>query len=267
MNNQIRRPDSKSEPEKRAGRAKSGIPNSTVHPLAASRAHSLAVQRLNSFGKSRKGVPMGERDTPQGWKISQVERLIDLPRRDIQRACYAGQGGACILEPADSTWGKRFYSTDDIAKLMLVKLYKDQGYCLPEIRDLLNRSDEQANVEKELSVWKARLEEELLEIELKLNRILALLAALGSSEGARIEAVGEHLRQRLPRETFDMLKSTLFETDAPHPTPEALDALSRGLDKPGIDLAIDLWAGPGSYDCIVNIFWDQQGKESNGHQE
>ena len=85
---------------------------------------------------------------------------------------------------------KRFYSTDDIAKLMLVKLYKDQGYCLPEIRDLLNRSDEQANVEKELSVWKARLEEELLEIELKLNRILALLAALGSSEGARIELSG-----------------------------------------------------------------------------
>lgn len=267
MNNQIKRPDSKSGPEERAAHAKHDVANSTVHPLAASRARSLAVQRLNSFGKNRKGVPMSERDAPQGWKISQVERLIDLPRRDIQRACYAGQGGACILEPADSTWGKRFYSTDDIAKLMLVKLYKDQGYCLPEIRDLLIGPDGQTNAEKELSVWKARLEEELLEIELKLNRVLALLAALGSSEDDRIEAVSEHLRQRLPQETFDMLTDILFETVAPRPTPEVLDALARGLNKPGIDLAIDLWAGPGSYDRIVNILWDQQGEENDGHRE
>lgn len=254
MNNQTRRPDSKSEPEKRAGRAKSGVPNSTVHPLAASRAHSLAVQRLNSFGKSRKGVPMSERDTPQGWKISQVERLIDLPRRDIQRACYAGQGGACILEPADSTWGKRFYSTDDIAKLMLVKLYKDQGYCLPEIRDLLNRSDEHINTKEELSIWKARLEEELLEVELKLNRVLALLAALNNNDD-HIKGSGDYLRQQLPQEVIDMLQRALFGLSAPCPTSETLKTLVSHLDKPGIDLAIDLWAGPGSYDRIVEALW------------
>lgn len=209
---------------------------------------------------------MSERDTPKGWKISQVERLIDLPRRDIQRACYAGQGGACILEPADSTWGKRFYSTDDIAKLMLVKLYKDQGYCLPEIRDLLIGSDGHINTKEELSIWKARLEEELLEVELKLNRVLALLAALNSNDD-HIKGSGEYLRQQLSRETFYMLKGMLFKTDVPHPGPEALGTLARSLDKPSIDLAIDLWAGPGSYDRIVNILWDQQEEENDGHQE
>ena len=29
-----------------------------------------------------------------GWKISQVEALVGLPRRDIQRACYEGAGGS-----------------------------------------------------------------------------------------------------------------------------------------------------------------------------
>lgn len=255
MNNRIKRQVSPNVLQEGAQTAKRGIANNTVHPLTASRARALAVQRLNSFGKSRKGVPMSESNTPQGWKISQVERLIDLPRRDIQRACYAGQGGACILEPTDSTWGKRFYSSGDIAKLMLVKLHKDQGYSLPEIRDLLNHPGKQFETQEQLSIWRARLEEEMLEVELKLNRVLVLLAALKDDGDEHTESIEGLLRRRLPQETIDILTSVLSGAKPPHLTAETLDTLASQLDMPGIDLAIDLWAGPGAYDRVADALF------------
>lgn len=221
----------------------------------ASRARALAVQRLNSFGKSRKGVPMSESNTPQGWKISQVERLIDLPRRDIQRACYAGQGGVSILEPTDSTWGKRFYSSSDIAKLMVVKLHKDQGYSLPEIADLLNRPGKQSDTQRQLSIWRARLEEEMLDVELKLNRVLALLAVLEKDDDEHDEAIEELLRQQLSQETINALTDILSGAEPTCLAAKTLDILASYLDKPGIDLIIDLWAGPGTFDWLINALW------------
>lgn len=32
---------------------------------------------------------MDHADQPPGWQISQVVELIDMPRRDITRSCYA----------------------------------------------------------------------------------------------------------------------------------------------------------------------------------
>ena len=46
-----------------------------------------------------------------GWKISQVEALVGLPRRDIQRACYEGAGGLGIVHPQNTAWGWRMYET------------------------------------------------------------------------------------------------------------------------------------------------------------
>lgn len=255
MNNRIRRQTYPDAPQEGAKTAKSGATNNTVHPLTAPRGRALAVQRLNSFGKSRKGVPMSESNTPRGWKISQVERLIDLPRRDIQRACYAGQGGACILEPTDSTWGKRFYSSGDIAKLMLVKLHKDQGYSLPEIRDLLNHPGKQFETQEQLSIWRARLEEEMLEVELKLNRVIALLAALEHDGDKRTDAIEDLLRQQLPQKAIDALTEVLSKAESTSLTAETLDTLESHLDIPGIDLVIDLWAGPGTFDQLINALW------------
>lgn len=255
MNNRIRRQTYPDAPQEGAKTAKSGATNNTLHPLTASRARALAVQRLNSFGKSRKGVPMSESNTPQGWKISQVERLIDLPRRDIQRACYAGQGGACILEPTDSTWGKRFYSSGDIAKLMLVKLHKDQGYSLPEIHDLLNHPGKQFETQEQLSIWRARLEEEMLEVELKLNRVIALLAALEHDGDKRTDAIEDLLRQQLPQKAIDALTEVLSKAESTSLTAETLATLESHLDIPGIDLVIDLWAGPGTFDQLINALW------------
>lgn len=72
------------------------------------------------------------------WQISQVQQLVGLQRRDIQRACYHGEGGAGILDPQDSSWGRRHYEIDDLAKLFVVRQYKKAGCSLPEIARLLD---------------------------------------------------------------------------------------------------------------------------------
>ena len=91
--------------------------------------------------KWAQGVRMGSATQQSGWKVSEVERLIGLPRRDIQRACYEGAGGAGILSPADSSWGRRLYSKDDLLTLFMVKQERDQGLSLPEIKRLFEEKE------------------------------------------------------------------------------------------------------------------------------
>ena len=76
---------------------------------------------------------MDSRRSGHGWQIAEVERLLGLSRRDIQRACYDGQGGAGLVHPKDSSWGKRSYDVEDLATLFQVKLQRDQGKSLPEV--------------------------------------------------------------------------------------------------------------------------------------
>ena len=85
---------------------------------------------------------MGHGEANGGWRVSQVESLLNMSRRDITRSCYADlkRGGAGILQPADGTWGRRNYSIEDIAWLYLVKLQHDQGYSLPEIAKRMDTS-------------------------------------------------------------------------------------------------------------------------------
>lgn len=75
--------------------------------------------------------------TRSGWQIAEVQRLIGLSRRDIQRACYEGDGGTGLVRPQDSSWGKRSYSADDLALLFAVKQQHDEGLSLPEVSRLL----------------------------------------------------------------------------------------------------------------------------------
>ena len=76
-------------------------------------------------------------EVADGWKISQVEALVGLPRRDIQRACYEGAGGLGIVKPRNTTWGWRVYEVPDVAKLFLLAQGRRQGKTLDEIRDEL----------------------------------------------------------------------------------------------------------------------------------
>lgn len=76
-------------------------------------------------------------EVADGWKISQVEALVGLPRRDIQRACYEGAGGLGIVKPRNTTWGWRVYEVPDVAKLFLLAQGRGQGKALGELRDEL----------------------------------------------------------------------------------------------------------------------------------
>lgn len=84
---------------------------------------------------------MDSAKSQNGWKISDVERLVGLRRRDIQRACYQGRGGVGILSPAESSWGRRLYSQEDLFKLFLVKWERDRGLSLPEIKSLFDEEE------------------------------------------------------------------------------------------------------------------------------
>ena len=76
-------------------------------------------------------------EVADGWKISQVESLVGLPRRDIQRACYEGAGGLGIVKPRNTTWGWRVYEVPDVAKLFLLAQGRRQGKTFDEVRDEL----------------------------------------------------------------------------------------------------------------------------------
>lgn len=211
----------------------------------------------------------------RGWKISQVERLIGLPRRDIQRACYAGKGGVDIVAPADTTWGRRLYSKEDLAWLFLVKLYKDEGYSLPEISKML--SGENLNdLRSELKTQLHRLTERLEEAKLQYFRARSLLSALdekreAATDGLLAECVQEQAlngfltyfrevrrckdneNERAKDSANTSSENAGFKTDA-----DDTASLESMLNEPGIDLAIELWAGPGAFDALVEALWDEK---------
>lgn len=129
------------KPGASAARAQRGNPICAAY--LAIGAFELAVQRLNSFRES--GEVREAEMSKHEWKISQVEKLIGLSRRDIQRACYSGKGGAAILAPKDSSWGKRSYSLEDLAKLFVVKCHRQKGMSLVESADAFRRFEESQN--------------------------------------------------------------------------------------------------------------------------
>lgn len=115
-------------------------------------------------------------DIREGWRVSQVEQLIELPRRDIKRACYQGQGGVGILQPEDSAWGRRTYGQEDLAKLFIVRQYKSRGYSLPEIKGIFEQGGGDYRMLLDLQI--ARLQDQLIEIEGRLLRAQALRIAV-----------------------------------------------------------------------------------------
>lgn len=88
-----------------------------------------------------------------GWKISQVEALIGLPRRDIQRACYGGSGGFGLVKPRNITWGWRVYETIDLAKLFMLAQARKQGKTLDEIRHELSSCENAFDLSRGLARW------------------------------------------------------------------------------------------------------------------
>ena len=152
--------------------------------------------------KWTQGVRMGSGSMQEGWKVSEVERLIGLPRRDIQRACYEGAGGAGILSPADSSWGRRLYSKDDLLTLFMVKQERDQGLSLPEVKRLFEEKEgDPGGWRRFVDDQIARMRDEFEDAAWRLASAEALRAATrdeeddedkdGADEGASASCLGE----------------------------------------------------------------------------
>ena len=140
---------------------------------------------------------MGAESTMTGWQVSQVANLLDMPNRDITRSCYSDRkrGGANILHVADSSWGRRNYSVEDMAWLFLIKLQHEKGYSLPEIAQ---RMDTTASVEElcgHLDVIATRAEEGYDELRVKCERARVLRCALGADDRGAHAAVERYLEE------------------------------------------------------------------------
>lgn len=252
-----------------------------------------------------------------GWTVSEVEQLTGLSRRDIQRCCYQGKGGVGILEPRDSSWGRRTYSAEDVALLYLVRLEKQAGLSLPEVAQKFQAARDVGTFDALglLAAHQARLEEQL---ERLLGDVLCVSALLTAcSEGISQERLGELVESALTlqisyaafqcgstsNEKPGACEQTAGETTRPANSycglakgwltallPQELvgsagrcgesaardiarkafanaidclrasntfstcagarEAIAFALDAPGMDLAIELWLGPGASKCI-----------------
>ena len=224
---------------------------------------------------------MDHADQPPGWQISQVVELIDMPRRDITRSCYADRkrGGAGILQPLDGSWGRRNYSVEDIAWLYLVKLQHEAGYSLPEIAQRMDTSVGVDQLCAHLDTVVSRAAEGLDELRLKVERARALRCALGAGSAGAHEAIESYLQDRLGATAVEELRRMLEYLASAEPGAGASPPASarnaparekaasnqgasdragsrRILDEPGMDLAIELWAGPGAFDQLVKEFFE-----------
>ena len=91
-----------------------------------------------------------------GWKVSQVEALTGLSRRDIQRVCYEGPGGIGIVSPRNTAWGWRMYEVADIAKLFLVAQARRRSQTLEEACRGLAPNESEAGLANALELCEQR---------------------------------------------------------------------------------------------------------------
>lgn len=160
---------------------------------------------------------MGHGEANGGWRVSQVESLLNMPRRDITRSCYADlkRGGAGILQPADGTWGRRNYSIEDIAWLYLVKLQHDQGYSLPEIAKRMDTSAGVGALCEHLDAVADRAAEAYEEAFERRERARVLRCALGVRPCEVHDALECYLRNRIGDETLEIWRSVLRQLMPP----------------------------------------------------
>ena len=173
-----------------------------------------------------KGGERVEQPERRGWKISEVERLVGLSRRDIQHCCYSGAGGVGVLTPSDGGWGRRTYDERDLAMLFLVAERRREGLTLSQAARQLNQELEEHSLTDLLEADAMRLRDQLDELfgrlvhveafsaaldddlrrELRLRELNERLGALGdvtaeqADEGAEFELPGVELLQELMKE-------------------------------------------------------------------
>lgn len=190
----------------------------------------------------------------QGWTISQVEALIGLSRRDIQRCCYEGKGGVGILSPEDSKWGRRTYSAEDLARLFIVAQLKASGLSLPEAKRELDRNEANGQSDSDLlQNFADRTAEKIEELQTLLMSARALLLAQEDPTDEKLSAL---IDERIPS---NVVKSLLAEEEMSSAmnVSQSMNFL-QALDDPGVAIAIELAFGPGSVENIRNRLVSQK---------
>lgn len=164
-----------------------------------------------------------------GWKISEVERLTGLSRRDIQRVCYQGEGGIGLLSPKETKWGYRVYSAQDLKVLYAVSLLRERGKTLPQVKREFERvhSDVDAILDEQIDLLRE-------EIEKSVSRYHKALALGRAKDRDALERLFRHIV------TFELT----FAGD---------DGRDSALDLPEMELLVELMYGPGSYEGIRGL--------------
>lgn len=164
-----------------------------------------------------------------GWKISEVERLTGLSRRDIQRVCYQGEGGIGLLSPKETKWGYRVYSAQDLKVLYAVSLLRERGKTLPQVKREFERvhSDVDAILDEQIDLLRE-------EIEKSVSRYHKALALGRAKDRDALERLFRHIV------AFELT----FAGD---------DGRDSALDLPEMELLVELMYGPGSYEGIRGL--------------
>lgn len=152
----------------------------------------------------------------RGWKIAEVERLVGLSLRDIQRACYQGRGGMGVLKPSDGSWGRRTYDERDLAVLFLLAQKRREGLTLSQAAEQLRDDTAGHTLSQLLDVEAERLSEQLEVIEDRLVRAEALAAAIGAepTRTQQLSLIHDHA-QELGRASLGPGHASPSEDDAP----------------------------------------------------
>lgn len=144
---------------------------------AADASGCSTIELINREGM-RDGRGRMDSRAARGWQIAEVERLLGLSRRDIQRACYDGQGGAGIVHPKESSWGRRSYDVGDLERLFHMGCLRDEGLSLPEVRRAFDAAEEGAGG------WEGYVADRLARMREEGERDAELLARAEALEAA-----------------------------------------------------------------------------------
>lgn len=224
-----------------------------------------------------------------GWKVSQVEALIDLPRRDIQRACYEGPGGIGIVRPRNTSWGWRVYEVADVAKLFLLAQARRRSQTLEEACREFTPSEDKTDLASALELCEQRARDARDTEAGALMAARALKCALAHEDqsifaGLIDSAFGESARRTCDDHVALKLASRGLLSDmlegvagihkaGKQPTsseaqyvcmsaseicaqaceltlPDACELLSQAVNAPGVALTCELWLGPATHSFV-----------------
>ena len=200
-----------------------------------------------------------------GWQISEVMALLGMGRRAIQRSCgqNPASGDLGIVRVDGGKPGRRSYGADELVQLHLVNAMNQDGMDLASVRDAFERARSSDGVEClaerrcELDLERA----EAAEARLRRDRALASrggarrLGELVEREVAAALARAGHAGPfpagwLLPRLRRAVACGT-WEGEVP-------DGLLTALEAPGLDLAMELFLGPGAFAHVLTALEDSE---------